>query len=151
MSKHVDIKNQMKEAMLAKDTVRVGVLRGLIAAFTNECVVLKRKPDAELSDEEVLTVIQRQAKQRKDSIEQFEKGGRPELAADEKAELTILEEYLPAQMNREEIVEAVKAKMTELGISTKADQNKLIGPLMKDLKGRADGKVVQEVVSALLS
>lgn len=141
----------MKEAMLAKDAVKLGVLRGLLAAFTNENVTLKRKPDAELSDEEALAVIQRQAKQRKDSIEQFEKGGRPELAADEKAELTILEEYLPVQMTREEIVAAVNAKMTELGISSKADINKLIGPVMKDLKGRADGKVVQEVVSALLS
>lgn len=137
--------------MLAKDAVRLGVLRGLIAAFTNENVTLKRKPDQELTDEEVITVIQRQAKQRKDSIEQFEKGGRPELAADEKAELTILEEYLPLQMTREEIVEAVKAKMTELDISAKADMNKLIGPIMKDLKGRADGKVVQEVISTLLS
>jgi len=151
MSKQSDIRNQMKEAMLAKDAVRLGVLRGLIAAFTNENVTLKRKPDQELTDEEVITVIQRQAKQRKDSIEQFEKGGRPELAADEKAELTILEEYLPLQMTREEIVEAVKAKMTELDISAKADMNKLIGPIMKDLKGRADGKVVQEVISTLLS
>lgn len=141
----------MKEAMLAKDAVKLGVLRGLLAAFTNENVTLKRKPDIELSDEEALVVIQRQAKQRKDSIEQFEKGGRPELVADEKAELTILEEYLPAQMTREEIVEAVKAKMAELGVSSKADMNKLIGPVMKDLKGRADGKIVQEVISALLS
>jgi len=141
----------MKEAMLAKDTVKLGVLRGLLAAFTNENVTLKRKPDQELTDEEVITVIGRQAKQRKDSIEQFEKGGRPELAADEKAELTILEEYLPAQMTREEIVEAVKAKMAELGISAKADMNKLMGPIMKDLKGRADGKVVQEVINTLLT
>ena len=141
----------MKEAMLAKDAVKLGVLRGLLAAFTNENVTLKRKPDQELTDEEVITVIGRQAKQRKDSIEQFEKGGRPELAADEKAELTILEEYLPAQMTREEIVEAVKAKMAELGISAKADMNKLMGPIMKDLKGRADGKVVQEVINTLLT
>ena len=151
MSKQADIRNQMKEAMLAKDPVKVGVLRGLIAAFTNENVALKRKPDAELSDEEVLTVISRQAKQRKDSIEQFEKGGRQELAEAEKAELTILEEYLPAQMTREEIVEAVKTKMTETGVTSKADQAKLMSPLMNDLKGRADGKIVQEVVSALLS
>jgi len=141
----------MKEAMLAKDAVKLGVLRGLLAAFTNENVTLKRKPDQELTDEEVIAVIQRQAKQRKDSIEQFEKGGRPELAAGELAELTLLEEYLPLQMTREEIVEAVKGKMAELGVSAKADINKLIGPVMKDLKGRADGKVVQEVINTLLS
>src|SRR3989338_7625013 len=95
---HQDIKEQIKDSMKARDAVRLGVLRGLVAGFTNELVATKRMPTDELSDEEVSNVIRRAVKQRKDSIEQFEKGGRPELAESEKAELAVLEKYLPAQM-----------------------------------------------------
>ena len=89
----------MTDAMKARDVVRTNVLRGLMASFTNEAVAKKRKPDEELSDEEVLVVIGRAVKQRKDSIEQFEKGGRADLAGVEKSELAILETYLPTQMS----------------------------------------------------
>src|ERR1035437_6988429 len=91
MSLHTNIKNQIKEAMLAKDTIRLSVLRGLSAAFTNDLITKRRKSDEELSDEDVLDIIRRQVKQRKDSIEQFQKGGRQDLVDSEKSELTILE------------------------------------------------------------
>ena len=141
----------MKEAMLAKDALRLSVLRGLISAFTNQNVAERRKPDEELSDEEVLAVIGRQAKQRKDSIEQFEKGGRPELADAERAELEILETYLPIQMTKDEIREFAEKKKTELGISDQSQMNQLLGAIMKDLKGKADGNTVREVVTSLFS
>ena len=123
--------------MKAKDTVRLGVLRGLSAAATNELVAKDRKPDEILNEEELMTVIMRAAKQRKDSIEQFEKGGRPELAESEQAELEILQTLLPAQLSREEIEKAAKEKATALGVTDKSGANKLMGMLMKDLKGKA--------------
>ena len=150
MSKQSDIREQMKEALLAKDALRLNVLRGLLSAFTNESVAKKRKPDEELNDEEVLNVISRQAKQRKDSIEQFEKGDRQELADAEKAELTILETYLPAQMSKEEVLEYVKKKQVELGITDKSQSIQLMGVVMKELKGRVDGNIVKDVLSILL-
>ena len=137
--------------MKAKDTVRLGVLRGLSAAATNELVAKDRKPDEILNEEELMTVIMRAAKQRKDSIEQFEKGGRPELAESEQAELEILQTLLPAQLSREEIEKAAKEKATALGVTDKSGANKLMGMLMKDLKGKADGTVVKEVVDSLFS
>ena len=141
----------MKEAMLAKDSIRLGVLRGLISAFTNENVANRRKPDEELSDEEVLAVIAKQAKQRKDSIEQFEKGGRPELAEAEKVELEILEAYLPIQMTEAEVLDYARNKQTELGITDQSKANQLLGAIMKDLKGRTDGNMVRKVVDSLFS
>ena len=135
--------------MRAKDAVRLSVLRGLSAAATNEAVTKGHKPDELLTDEELMTVIMRAAKQRKDSIEQFEKGGRPELAEGEKAELAVLETLLPAQMSREEVEAAVKTKAAEMGVTDKSGANKLMGMLMKDLKGKADGNVVKDVVSTL--
>ena len=90
----------MVEAMKAKDILRLNVIRGLLASFTNEAIAKRRKPDEELSDDEVLIVISRAVKQRKDSIEQFEKGGRKDLVEVEKSELVILETYLPNLYDR---------------------------------------------------
>jgi uncharacterized protein len=151
MSLHQDIKRQMVEAMKAKDAVRLGVIRGLLSSFTNEAVSKKRKPDEELSDDEALSVIARAVKQRKDSIEQFEKGGRKDLVDAEQAELKILETYLPTQMSREEIFSYVKAKQTELGMTDPIKKNQFIGLIMKDLKGKADGMIVKEVVDSIFS
>lgn len=89
------IRAELTEAMKARDAGRMSVLRGLVAAFTNELVAKSRKPDDKLTDEEVIAVIKRAVKQRKDSIEQFEKGARQDLADKEKAELKLLEVYLP--------------------------------------------------------
>jgi len=144
-----ELKEAMKDAMRAKDSVRLGVIRGLMSAATNEAVAKGKGPDGVLDEGEMLAVITRAAKQRKDSIEQFEKGGRPELAVGEKAELAIIMAMLPAQMSQDEIVAAAKAKAAELGIADKSGANKLMGMLMKDLKGRADGNDVKAVVDNL--
>src|ERR1700757_2728375 len=139
MAIHESIKAGIPDAMRAKDEVKLRTLRSLVTAMTNEVVAKKRKPDEFLADDEALAVLKRAANQRKDSIEQFEKGGRPELAIPEKAELVVIESYLPAQMSTEEIEKVVRAKMTEMGVTSKADAGKFIGALMKDLKGQADG------------
>ena len=141
----------MKDAMRAKDSVKLGVVRGLISACTNEAITKGKGPDGALDADEVMTVVMRAAKQRKDSIQQFEAGGRPELAEGEKAELAILETMLPAQMSREEIVAAAAAKATEMGVADKTKANMLMGALMKDLKGKADGTVVKEVVDGMFA
>lgn len=146
-----ELKEQLKDAMRAKDATRLSVIRGLMSAITNECVAKGKGPDGVLSDDEMLTVISRAAKQRKDSIEQFEQGGRPELAETEKAELAILQTMLPAQMSRDEIVAAATAKATEMGVTDKSGANQLMGSLMKDLKGKADGTVVKEVVDSMFA
>ena len=151
MSLHQQIKEQIKEAMKSKDAVRLGVVRGIVATCTNELVSLKQKPDEELSDEEVLNVIRRQVKQRKDSIEQFTNGGRNDLAESEKSELDILETYLPAQMSEDEVMSFAKAKMTKLGISDKTKSGMLMSAIMKDLKGKADGAMVKSAVDSLLT
>jgi len=151
MSLHTDIKESVKDAMRAKDQLKLSVLRGLVAAFTNEAVTLGKKPDGELTDDEAMAVIMREAKKRKDSIEQFTAGGRPELAESEQAELAILETYLPAQMSREEIEAAVSAKKAEMNITDSAQKGMFMGAVMKDLKGKADGGIVKEVVDKLFS
>lgn len=140
----------MKEAMKAKDSVRLNVLRGLLAAFTNEAVSKKRKPDEELSDEDALSVISRAVKQRKDSIEQFAKGGRTDLMEAEKTEMIILETFLPAQMSQEEVVNYVKQKISEAGNIDSSKKGQFIGMIMKELKAKADGALVKEVVDTEL-
>ncbi|MFZ2620977.1 MAG: GatB/YqeY domain-containing protein [Minisyncoccia bacterium] len=150
MSLQTQIRDQMKEAMKAKDAVKLGVVRGLVSAFTNELVAMKKMPTDELTDEEVLNVIRRAVKQRKDSIDQFTKGGRPELAESERTELVILETYLPTQMPRGEVMKIAKAKMEELGVTDKSKAGQLIGILMKELKGKADGDIVKSIVDELL-
>ena len=146
-----ELKEAMKSAMRAKDSVRLGVIRGLISSCINEAVAKGKGPDGVLDEGEMLAVITRAAKQRKDSIEQFEKGGRPELAVGEKAELAIIMAMLPAQMSQDEIVAAAKAKAAELGVADKTGANKLMGMLMKDLKGRADGNDVKAVVDGMFT
>ena len=141
----------MKDAMRAKDSVKLGVVRGLMSACTNEAVTKGYGPDGVLSDDEVLTVVMRAAKQRKDSIQQFTDGGRPELAEGEKAELAVLETMLPAQMSRDEIVAAATAKAAEMGVTDKTKANMLMGTLMKDLKGKADGTIVKEVIDGMFA
>jgi uncharacterized protein len=147
---HENLKKAIPDALRARDEVRLRTLRSLATAMTNEVVAKKRKPDEFLTDDESLAVIKRAVNQRKDSIEQFEKASRADLAEPEKAELAILESYLPAQMSREEIMAIAKAKMAELGVSNKADAGKFTGALMKELKGKADGADVKTVVDNLL-
>lgn len=150
MSLHKKIQDEIKEAMRAKDKIRLLTLRGLLAAFTNELVASKRKPAEELPDDEALGVISREAKKRKDSIEQFEKGGRKDLVEQESAELKILETYLPDMMDMDEIQKVVEAKKAELGIDDPAKKGLLMGAVMKELKGKADGGDVKKIVDSLL-
>ena len=151
MAIHETLKKSIPDAMRARDAVKLQTLRSLVTAMTNEVVAKKRKPDEMLTDEEAVAVLKRAANQRKDSIEQFLKGGRPELAEPEKLELAIIDSYLPSMMSREDIMAVAKAKMAELGISGKADAGKFTGTLMKELKGRADGSDVKAVVDELLT
>ncbi len=132
--------------MLAKDTLKLTVVRGLTAAFMNEEIA---KGKTSLSDEDALAVIKRSVKQRKDSIDQFKKGGRPELATDEEAEMKILETYLPKMMSKAEIKKVVEKKKAEMGTVDKAKLGQFMGAVMKELKGQADGGDVKEVVESI--
>lgn len=151
MAIHETLKKSIPDALRAHDEVRLRTLRSLVTAMTNEVVAKKRKPDEYLTDDEAIAVIKRAVNQRKDSIAQFEKASRDDLVEPERAELAILESYLPARMSREEIAPIAKKKMAELGVSSKADAGRLTGALMKDLKGGADGNDVKAVVDNLLS
>ncbi|MEK7669553.1 MAG: GatB/YqeY domain-containing protein [Patescibacteria group bacterium] len=147
---HDKIQNQIPEAMRAKNQVRLTTLRGVLAAFTNEVMTLKRKPQDKLSDSEAVTVIKRLVKQRKDSIEQFEKGGRQDLVDNEEAELKVLEEFLPAQMSEEEVRKIVRLKIENLKISDKSKIGILIGAVLKETGGNADGALVKKIVDEIL-
>lgn len=145
------IREDLKNAMRAKEQVKVDTLRGAITAFTNELVAKGRKPTDELSGDEMLAVMKRLAKQRKDSIEQFEKGGRPEMAEKEKAELAIIEAYLPRAASEEEVEKAAREAIAEAGQVDPAAAGKLTGAVMKKLGGNADGALVRTVLARLLS
>lgn len=143
-----NLKIQLKEAMIAKNQVAMDVIRGIMSACTNELVAKGKKPQEILSDEEVIAVITRLAKQRKDSIEQFEKGGRQDLVDEEKSQLEIIEKYLPEQMSEDEVLSFVNSKMSELGLDL-SKKGIVMATMMKELKGKADGTVVKKVVDSL--
>jgi uncharacterized protein YqeY len=149
MSLHEKIKTSMISALKDGDAVKLSVLRGLITAFTNELVSQKRKPQEILGDDDILSVIKRAGKQRKDSIEQFKKGGREDLASSEEEELKIIQEYLPQMMSIEEIKKVAQAKKKEMGIDDKTKIGILMGAVMKELKGKADGGDVKKVIEEL--
>ena len=144
-----NINDSIVLAMKAKDSIRLDVLRGVKAAFTNELVTLKRTPADELNDEEALTVISRLAKQRKDSIEQYTNGDRLDLVESEQAELLVLNEYLPEMMSEDAILEIATKMKSDLGVDDKSKMGVLIGSLMKELKGKADGGDVKKIVESL--
>ena len=151
MSLQTDIKAQLKEAMIAKDSVKLTVIRGLMTAFTNELVATNRTPQSELTDDEVLALIRRAVKQRKDSIEQFTQGGRAELAESEQAELAILETYLPTMMTADEIRPFAIAKKAEMNIQDASKSGILVGALNKELQGKALGADIKAVVDSLFA
>lgn len=148
---HQQIREKIVGAMKAKDEIRLLTYRGLLAACTNELVAKKRKPDEVMTDEEVVTVIQRGVKQRKDSIEQFTKGNRLDLVVNEEAEMKILQEFLPEMMSKDEIKVIVLKKKEELQITDPAKIGMFMGAVMKELKGKADGNDVKEVIESLFS
>ena len=151
MTLHETIRGELKDALKAKEAVRLRTIRSILTALTNELVATGKTPQDLLDDEAVLSVIKRLAKQRKESIVQFDAAGREELSKVEKDELVVLEAYLPKLMSQEEIEPIAKAKLEELGVSDKSKMGIAIGSLMKDLQGKADGGDVKAVIEKLLA
>ncbi len=150
MTLHQTIKAHTKESMIAKDSAKTMVLRGIQAEVQKE-LLAKGSFATEGTDEEVLAAIKKLVKQRKDSIDQFAKGGRPELAETEQAELAILQAYLPATMPKDEIRKVAEAKKAEMGVTDKAGAGKLIGAISKELKGKAEGSDIKAVVDEMFA
>jgi hypothetical protein len=139
------LKEELKQAMLAKDTQKTSTLRMVISAL-GYYEIEKGGAGYEATEEDVEVILQKQAKQRRDSIEQFKAGGRDELAEKETNELHILETYLPKQMGEEEIKKLVEEAITKTGASSAADMGKVMGALMPKVKGKADGGLVSKIV-----
>lgn len=151
MALHDTLRSSLKDAMKAKDSVRLGVVRNILSSITNELVSTKRTPQDTLSDEEVLQVIKRLSKQRQEAITQYENAGRVEQAAAEAAELTILQEYLPQTMSVEDIIPIARTKQEELGISDKSQSGRLVGAVMQELGGKAEGADVKRAIDTLFA
>ncbi len=151
MTVQEQVKEQMKNAMKERNMAAVTTYRGLMSAFTNEIVAAKLSPDTPIDDKMAIKVITREAKKRKDSIAQFEDAGRSDLAEDEKAELALLEVFLPELMSAEEIKAFALTKKEELGIIDVSEKGKFIGTLMGELQGKADGAEVKRVVDELFA
>jgi uncharacterized protein YqeY len=149
------ISDDLKDAMRANDLVRRETLRSVLTAIRNAEIARVNVKDEgatrqELADGDVLDVLQKQAKQRRESIEEYKKARRQDLVDRETAELAIITAYLPAQMSRDEIVAEVRKAIEETGASGPADKGKLMPVLMARLKGKADGRAINEVVTELL-
>ena len=140
-----ELQESLKQAMLARDEVKKSTLRMLISAI-GYYEIQKGGAGYTATEEDVLSVIQKEAKQRKDSIAQYNDGGRPELAAKEEKELHLLQAYLPAQMSEGDIRVLVKEAITQTGAATAADMGKVMGALMPKVKGKADGGLVNKIV-----
>lgn len=136
----------LKEAMINKDNARRDVIRGLLSAVKQVEIDDRR----ELADADVVTVLQKEAKKRRESIDEAVKVGRNEIANHEKAELAIIESFLPVQLSRDEIKQIVEETIAQTGVSSPKEIGKLMGALMPKVKGLADGKLVNEVVRELL-
>lgn len=140
----------LKDAMRARDEVRLRTIRSLRAALTEREIEQRQGGTAELSEDDEMAVLQKQAKQRRDAIEQYEAAGRDDLAAREAEELEVLEAYLPRQLTEEEIRRVVEEIVAETGAASPREMGKVMGPAMQRLRGRAEGRKVQEVVTAVL-
>lgn len=144
------LKDELKEAMLAKDETKKSVLRMLISGI-GYYEIQKGGAGYEATDEDVMTVIKKEAKQHKDSIEQFKNAGRDDLVEKETKELQILETYLPEQMGEDEIRQLVSDAIAKTGAATPADMGKVMGALMPQTKGKADGALVSKIVKEELA
>ena len=140
----------LKEAMRAKDATKLGVLRMLKSALKYGAIE-KSGADAELSDADAVQVIRKQAKHRQDSIESFEKGGRPDLAEKEKAELAILNSYLPQQLTSEEVAKVVRETIAAVGATSKAQMGMVMKALQANVGGQADGRMLSQEVQRQLT
>ena len=147
MSLQQRVNDELKSSMLARQAVRTGTLRMLKAALGYAQIEKKTET---LSDSDVMALIQREAKKRRDSIEEFEKGGRAEMAANEKAELEVLTEFLPKALSAEELESLVQAVIAEVGATSKKDMGAVMKAAQAKIDGRADGKTVSALVSRLL-
>ena len=149
MSLKEQLSGDLKQAMLAGDDLRKSTLRMLIAAIG--VVEVAGSTRRELTDAEVMQVLAKQVKQRRESIEEFKKGGRQDLVDREAAEMEVLEAYLPAQMVRAEIEAEAKKVVAETGASGPSDKGKVMKELMTRLAGQADGRDVNDVVTSILA
>ena len=139
------LQEELKQSMLAKDKLKTSVLRLLLSAI-NYYEIQKGGAGYGATDEDVLSVIQKEAKQRKDSIEQFQKAGRQDLVDKETKELEILQRYLPEQLNEQAVITLITQTIKELGATSMADMGKVMSVLMPKVKGKADGSLVGKIV-----
>ncbi|MEX0822647.1 MAG: GatB/YqeY domain-containing protein [Rhodothermales bacterium] len=143
--------DDLKSAMRAKDAVRLRTIRALRAALMEKEIEQRQGGSATLTEDQELAVLQKQAKQRRDAIEQYEDAGRDDLKEKEEEELVIIEEYLPRQLTEDEVRGVVREVIETTGAESKADMGKVMGAAMGRLRGRADGSMVQRVAVELLS
>jgi uncharacterized protein len=141
------LNEDMKQAMKSQDKFKLSVIRMVRSSIKNLEIDLKRT----LDDNEVLDVLSREIKQRKDSLQEFEKAGRDDLVNNLKAELVILADYQPQQLTEEEVKTIVQQTIQQVGATSKADMGKVMTALMPQVKGRADGKIVNQLVQQLLN
>lgn len=147
MSLKEQIQKDLVEAMKAKNETALSAIRLLKAAIMK---LETSGPAKEATEDDVLQIVGKEIKSRKESIEQYEKGGRPELAEKERAEIMVLEKYMPPQLSEEQVRAIVKDTIAETGVSSKAEIGKLMGALMPKVKGKADGSQVNKIVQELL-
>jgi len=151
VEKKMDIQTQLKQdmmtAMKAREMEKVNTIRSLRGAIKDKAIELKKD---ELSDEEIMGVLTKAAKQRRDSIASYKEGGRDDLVAEEEKELAIIEKYLPEQMNEDEVTKIVTEVIEQTGASSMADMGKVMGAIMPKVKGKADGNMVQTIVRGKL-
>lgn len=142
-----NLRKTLFESMKEGDENKTGILQMAVGAIKNEEI----KKGSELNDEEVIRVLRGESKKLREAIEQYDAAGQVDRVARESAQLAVIEGYLPAQMSEEDVTKVVQAKMTELNVVGMADMGKLMGTVMKELSGKADGGLVKQVVTKLLS
>lgn len=142
------LRSDLRDAMRAKDVPRRNTIRMVEAAIKNAEI---EKRGTELAESDILAILQRQVKQRRESIEQFTQGGRDDLAEKERVEIAIIEDYLPQQLSRDEVEVRARSVIEQVGAAGPGDRGKVMGMLMKDLRGQADGSLVNAVVGELLA
>ena len=141
------LSDDMKQAMRAKDKFKLSVIRMILSSVKNEAI----NKGSKLEDSEVLEIVSRELKQRKDSLQEFKQAGRDDLADKLQLEIEVISNYLPEQLTEEELKSIVTQTIQEVGASSKADMGKVMGALMPKVKGRADGKAVNQMVQGLLN
>ncbi len=151
MSLQEKLAEDLKAAMRSRDAVRLRTIRSLRAALMEREIAERSGGAAVLTEEQELAVVQKQAKQRRDALEQYDRAGREDLAAKEREELEVLKDYLPRQLDEGEVRTVVQRVIAETGASSPRDMGKVMGLAMKQLRGKADGRMVQAVARELLS